>query len=285
MPHAVTTKLPPYGLPSLHDPMGELSSNRNLHACTKIDGHCAVPWAPLKKEPLPSAETVSELLFGEPVEILVRDGGWAHIASITDGYKGWIREETIAEDAVPPTHRIIAPMTHVYRGPDLKSEPLLPLPMGGYVTAGSKTENGFMPLATGGFVFAKHLARFGESASDPVTVTEGFIGTPYLWGGRTKMGIDCSGLVQLALAACGHRVLRDSGSQFKSLGNTLEDGETPQRGDLAFFPGHVGFMIDGIHLIHANATNMAVTIDPVNDVTKWVSQNGTEQPFLGFKRL
>jgi cell wall-associated NlpC family hydrolase len=99
------------------------------------------------------------------------------------------------------------------------------------------------------------------------------------------MGIDCSGLIQVSLSACGYRVLRDSGSQFHSIGSALGDKELPRRGDLAFFPGHVGFMIDGLHLLHANATNMAVTVDALDDVIEWVRAEGAENPFLGFRRL
>lgn len=287
MTNAVTNTLSVYGLPPLHDPMDELETNKSLHTCSRIDGQCAAPWAPIKGEPSMSAISISEILFGEPIEIIKRSDGWVKVASIIDGYCGWVADAVVAENPLAPTHRISAPMSHVYREPNLKSEPLLPLPMGSYITA-SPEEAGtsrFLALATGGYIYHKHIAALGSFATDPLSVAETFIGSPYLWGGRTKMGIDCSGLVQLSLSACGHRVLRDSGSQERSLGRALKKDEPAQRGDLAFFPGHVGIMIDAIHMLHPNATNMAVTVDLLDDVIGWIASEGESQPFLGFKRL
>lgn len=279
--------LKPFGLPVLHDPNRELETNEGLMACSSIDAQCTLPWTALKAEPRLGARTVSELLYGEPLQILDRDNAWLRVASIVDGYIGWVLAGATARGLIRPTHRIGVPMSHIYREADLKSEPLLPLPMASYVHVKTPAalENGFLPHENGGYIFAKHLRALGGFAADPVSVAENFLGTPYLWGGRTMLGIDCSGLIQLGLAAVGHRVLRDSGSQFRSLGRPLSDGEQPSRGDLAFFPGHVGWMIDNIHLLHANATHMAVTIDPVDRVTDWLRQEGASEPFLGFRRL
>lgn len=276
-----------YGLPALFDPQKEITASKHLHECTAIDAQCTTPWAALKSEPSPAATTLSEMLFGEPMQILDRQDAWLKVATIVDGYVGWVLSGTTTRGLVRPTHRISVPMAHIYRSTDLKSEPLLPLPMSSYLHVKSPTAvtNGFLSLETGGFIFTGHIAALGGFSSDPVTVAESFLGSPYLWGGRTSMGIDCSGLVQLALAATGHRVHRDSGAQFQSLGRKLTEQEQPSRGDLAFFPGHVGWMVDNVHLLHANATNMAVTVDPVDHVTEWVRTAGEEKPFLGFRRL
>lgn len=276
-----------YGLPALFDPHAEVANSPKLFNCMRVDVQCAAPWAALKSGPNATAATVSEVLFGEPLQLLDRKGAWLKVAAITDGYVGWILAGAATRGQVRPTHRVAVPMSHIYRSADIKSEPLLPLPMGSYlhVKTPCAVERGFLPLESGGFVFAKHMAALGGFTDDPVAIAESFLGAPYLWGGRTMMGIDCSGLVQLALSAAGHRVHRDSGAQFKSLGRELADHENPARGDLAFFPGHVGWMVDAVHLLHANATSMAVTIDTVDQVTEVVRADGAVHPFSGFRRL
>ncbi len=280
-------RLKAFGLPAVHDPNDELSSNNSLHRCTNIDAECALPWAALKADPEAQARTVSEILYGEPLQILDRRDNWLKVAAISDGYIGWVLAGATMRGLTKPTHRVRVPMSHIYREPDLKSEPLLPLPMLSYVhiRTPASVENGFLPHENGGYIYAAHLSPLGAFSDDPVAIAESFLGTPYLWGGRTLIGLDCSALVQLALSAAGHRVLRDSTSQFNSLGRPLEKAETPSRGDLAFFPGHVGWMIDGVHLLHANATHMAVTIDTVEDVTAWLKAEGHKKPFSGFRRL
>lgn len=280
-------RLKAFGLPAVHDPKDEISSNNALHKCASIDAECALPWAALKARPQAQAQTVSEILYGEPLQILDRQDNWLKIAAITDGYVGWMLAGATMRGLTRPTHRVRVPMSHIYREPDLKSEPLLPLPMLSYVhiKTPASLENGFLPHENGGYIYAAHLSPLGAFSDDPVAIAESFLGTPYLWGGRTLIGLDCSALVQLALSAAGHRVLRDSSSQFGSLGRPLEKGEVPSRGDLAFFPGHVGWMIDSVHLLHANATHMAVTIDSVEDVTGWLKAEGHKQPLSGFRRL
>lgn len=280
-------RLKAFGLPAVHDPENELSSNKSLHECSSIDAECALPWAALKADPQTQSQTVSEVLYGEPIQILDRQDNWLKVAAITDGYVGWMLAGATMRGLTRPTHRVRVPMSHIYREPDLKSEPLLPLPMLSYVhiRTPASVENGFLPHENGGYIYAAHLSSLGAFSDDPVAIAESFLGTPYLWGGRTLIGLDCSALVQLALSAAGHRVLRDSSSQFRSLGRPLVKGEVPSRGDLAFFPGHVGWMIDNVHLLHANATHMAVTIDSVDDVTGWLKAEGHKQPFSGFRRL
>ncbi len=279
-----------FGLPPLYDPNDLLTSSKNLLGGSIIDGLGARPIVAVKAEPEPDAETVTELLYSEPVQILAEVPGWWFIISLIDGYMGWVPDSAVDEFDVLPSHRVSAPLSHVYREPDLKSAPEVVLPMGAFVTLPGVSENGFSELHVGGWIYEKHVTPIGHGKADPVGTAESFIGSPYLWGGRSKLGIDCSGLVQTALAAAGYRVHRDSSAQYDSLGRALEMGETPARGDLAFFPGHVGFMIDGVHLLHANATHMMVTIDPLEDVKGWVEKEMADKgrtgpAFLGFRRL
>ena len=281
-----------FGLPPLHDPEQIIANNQNLLAANRIDGVVARPVSALKCEPDSASETLSELLYGEPVQLIAEAPGWWFVVSIIDGYMGWTNESAITEYEFLPTHRVTAPLTHLYSEPALKSEPELILPMGAFLTLPGLAENGFAESTYDGWVFEKHITRIGEAPDegDPVAVAEQFIASPYLWGGRSKLGIDCSGLVQISLARTGYRVMRDTGPQLRSLGRALNEDEQPMRGDLAFFPGHVGWMIDSVHLLHANATNMAVTIDPVDEVTGWVARDLARKgrdtaPFSGYRRI
>ncbi|UTW55335.1 NlpC/P60 family protein [Kordiimonas sp. SCSIO 12610] len=241
----------------------------------------------MKKEPNCSSTTVSELLYGESVSILAEEKGWFQVACAHDGYMGWIKSAAVCERSADykTSHYVSTPVSHIYREPSLKSEPIHSVFLTTPLMVVGEIQDGFVPLSNGGWIYARHILAERELSVDPVDVAERFLGSAYLWGGRSYEGLDCSALVQLALMMSGQKVLRDSGMQFSSLGRLLETDEKPGRGDLAFFPGHVGWMIDGKQILHANATHMSVTIDPVEDVIEWVSKDIKGTPFLGYRRL
>ncbi len=212
----------------------------------------------------------SQLLFGESFEIEIEDGEWFYGRSIADGYKGYIHVQNLSFDAPPPTHFVNALSTHIYPAPDFKTQPLMKLSMMAQVTSNAKTQNGFMAITDLGWVFSRHLAALGEKTSktDFVETAMKFISTPYLYGGRSSDGIDCSGLVQIAMQRSGYACPRDSSEQ-KILGTSIEEGnENFRHGDLVFFKGHVGIMVDEKNILNATARSMDTRIEPLENLIK-----------------
>ncbi|MEM9145399.1 MAG: NlpC/P60 family protein [Pseudomonadota bacterium] len=232
-------------------------------ACTAV--------APVTARPDGTGEMTSQLLFGEPFAVYEADGQWAWGQCGLDGYVGYVPHSCLDDPAglgLPaPTHRVSAVSTHVYAGPDIKGRPGAALPMGARLAV-AETDAGFARLAQGGFVPAQHLAPLAIPAADWVGEAERLMGAPYLWGGRSSMGLDCSGLVQLALQAGGQDCPRDSDQQQAGLGRPLAGGERLRRGDLVFWKGHVGLMASGTRLLHANAHHMAVAAEPLSEARR-----------------
>ena len=228
--------------------------------------------APLKFTPTDEAELASQLLFGESFTVYDEAGGWAWGQNASDGYVGYVPARALAADVPRPTHRVTALRSFIYRQPILKRPPLDVLSLTSPLTVAGEAENGYLPLVGGGWVFAKHVAGLECIDSDHVATALRFLGIPYLWGGRSSLGIDCSGLVQIALAAAGVAAPRDSDMQRAEVGSSLGPvppdgaGVAVRRGDIVFFPGHVGIMLDGERLVHATAFAMAVTIEPLAEV-------------------
>lgn len=231
-----------------------------------------------------AAANLTQILYGEPFEVHHSDGEMAYGRSLCDGYVGWIDRAALAPNWQTPSHIVCAPLAPLYKSPHLKQTPLMTLPMGAMVNATGTVKNGYIELECGRWIFAKHLASEPRVDMFLVDIAKLFIGQPYVWGGRTAMGIDCSGLVQIALAMGGMRCHRDSDMQYKTLGAAI-DRDALEAGDIAFFPGHVGIMVDGENVLHANATHMAVTIDPLEHVISWVAKDTDKEPFLGGKRV
>lgn len=226
-------------------------------------GRVAASILPLRRRPQASAPLDTEAVFGERLAVLDVAQGWAWVQLERDRYVGYVGADAISADLVAATHRVQALGTFVYPEPDIKAPPVMHLPLGAEIAVASEDDR-FAWLVTGGCVVTRHITERSRHARDFVDVAERFIGTPYLWGGRTRVGLDCSGLVQISLEAAGFSCPRDSDMQQSALGTPVlvpDDLDGLQRGDLVFWPGHVGIMVDGVMLLHANAHHMSVAVE------------------------
>lgn len=233
------------------------------------------PQAPVRRAPRPDAPLETEALKGERVMIYDTDAeGWAWGQLAADNYVGWLPAQALAEQGAAATHKVAALRTLAFPGPSIKSPPLETLPLGaGLVVA--RIADRMAVTETGSYVPAAHLKPVDQYDSDFVAVAERFVGSPYLWGGKTSLGIDCSGLVQIALTACGVACPRDSDMQEQALGAPVGRSAFA-RGDLIFWNGHVAIVRDRTSLLHANAFHMAVTIEPIDDAVARIRAGGSE---------
>lgn len=245
--------------------------------------HCRIvaPATPLRDGPSDKARAVSQLLLGEDFAVIDNAGGWAWGYSLHDRYVGYVAAAALG-DAPEPDHVVSAASALLFAEADLKSPVLATLPIGSRFAADAN-DAAFLAVAGGGHVHVRHARALAATESDPVAVAERLLGQPYRWGGRGGDGVDCSGLVQVALGLCGVAVPRDTDQQ-RAIGSELADGEPARRGDLIFFPGHVGLMADGEHLLHANAHWMAVVREPLADVVARLKPNH-DQPILARRRV
>jgi len=219
---------------------------------------------PLRREPRFDAILDSEASFGETLTLFDESEGWAWVQLARDGYVGYLPSEGLTSAVTTPTHRVAALRTYVYASPDIKTPPLALLSLNALLS-GAGEEGRFLALQSGGFVIAEHVRKLDEPSRDFVDVALGFRGTPYLWGGRTSLGVDCSGLVQLASEAAGLSCPRDADMQTNEVGRQL-DWQGPDalaRGDLVFWDGHVGIMTGAHDLVHASAYQMMVVEEPL----------------------
>ncbi|WP_292148116.1 NlpC/P60 family protein [Mesorhizobium sp.] len=221
--------------------------------------------ADLRKAPRPDSGVNTQALFGDDVLVFEDAQGWAWVQAERDGYVGYVADNLLAARDHALTHIVCVPRTFLYPGPDLRFPIDRQLSMGSTVTvSGSAETRGthYALLPSGQAIIARHLQPIAKLADDYVTVAESFLGTPYLWGGVSGFGIDCSGLVQLAMRMTGKDVLRDSDMQAASIGTPFEPGPNYsglRRGDLVFWKGHVATMTDERDMIHANGHTMLVS--------------------------
>jgi len=244
------------------------------------------PQAPLRGEPSHDAPLLTEALKGERVAIYEKNAeGWAWGQLAADRYVGWLSANALAPPGAPPTHKVVALRTLVFPGPSIKLTPREALPLGARIAV-ARRDDRMAVTPSGGYVPAAHLAPIDVDETDFVAVAERFLGVPYLWGGKTALGLDCSGLVQIALAACGISCPRDSDMQEEALGSPVAaatDRSNLQRGDLVFWTGHVAIVRDRATFLHANAFHMAVAIEPIDDAVARIRAAGGE--VSGIRRI
>jgi cell wall-associated NlpC family hydrolase len=241
--------------------------------------------APLREGPSSQAELRTQALKGERVTIYDRNGeGFAWGQLNGDGYVGWLPDRALAKPAAKPTHKITALSTFAFPGPSIKLPPVATLVMGSMITV-TREDGAFAVTREGWYLPRQHLGSVDRFEKDFVAVAERFVGTPYLWGGKSSFGIDCSGLIQVALNAAGTGCPRDSDMQQDGLGRALDPSETRrlQRGDLIFWKGHAAIVRDAETIVHANAHHMAAAIENTNEAIARIKAAGSE--ITAIKRL
>jgi len=222
---------------------------------------CSVGSTAIRRAADGAAEQMDQLLFGEGFEAIDRKDGWLWGQARRDGYVGWVAEDALVSPVIAPTHRVAALRTYAFPEPDIKSGPPVLLTMNALVTV-EGSDGRFARVARAGYVAQAHLADLLHFERDAAAVAELYVGAPYQWGGRESVGLDCSGLVQQALLACGRGCPRDADMQERELGETIAAVEL-RRGDLVFWTDHVGMLLDEGRLIHANGWHMAVAVEPL----------------------
>lgn len=229
----------------------------------------AAALAPLLASPVGAIDRT--LIHGDAVTVIDRQDGHAFVQAAKDGYCGWVAETALGP-CQDTTHRVTSPATHLYPEPRVQARPVLPL----YLNARLRVlaENGKWAETPAGFVPSSHLAPEDQPAADPVAVAETLLHAPYLWGGNSVAGVDCSGLVQLAFHAAGRPCPADSDLQ-RDIGHEIPDGAPLQRGDLIFWKGHVALLTAPDRILHATGHRMRVTFEPLADAIARIAAEGT----------
>jgi cell wall-associated NlpC family hydrolase len=243
---------------------------------------CAVPAAAIRRAPDAASEQMDQLLFGEAFDALEEDAnGFLWGQARRDGYVGFVEAAALAPAGPAPTHRVSAIRTYGFAQASIKSKASGPYSLNALVTVEAE-EDGLARAAGAGWISARHLSPIGHFARDPAAIAELYLGAPYLWGGRESLGLDCSGLVQQALLACGLACPRDADMQ-QALGAEI-GRQAFGRGDLVFWKGHVAMGLDARRIIHANAHHMMVAIEPLEAAIERIKAAGSGEP-TAFRRL
>ena len=235
-----------------------------------------VPSLPVRREPSHDAPRDTEALLGESVSVYEDKNGWSWVQLSCDDYVGYVPSSELSSELFPTTHRVVAVLAIIYSEPDSTSEPHGRAPFCAEVAV-EEFDGPYAKLSSGGYIGRQHIVEPDGIQTDYVSNALRFVGLPYLLGGRTATGIDCSGLVQNVLRVAGYEAPRDSDMQCDEIVPRVEIGADLaglQRGDIVFWPGHVGIMIDATMLVHATATHMSVTVEPVCDVAERARKDG-----------
>lgn len=230
------------------------------------------PIVTVHRAPRFDAMQLTQALMGETVKLFDEQEGWAFVQLAGDGYVGYVNGNALSPHVIAPTHRVAVPSTFLYPEPNLKAQPAVPVTLNARLAV-TGVSGQYAQLADGRFVFTAHLKPADAFEKDFVHVAEAFRHVPYYWGGKSAHGLDCSGLVQLALEACGLAALRDTDMQEGTLGQQLmvNDLDSLTRGDLVFWKGHVGIMTDGETLLHANGHHMMVAEEPLKQAVERIA--------------
>jgi Bacterial dipeptidyl-peptidase Sh3 domain/NlpC/P60 family len=245
----------------------------------------AAALAPLREAPAPDAMLLTQALKGERITIYDRNGegfAWGQLNS--DGYVGWLPDAALTKPGAAPTHKVTALRTFAFPAASIKLPPVETLSMGASVTV-ARNDGAFAVTREGWYLPHRHIGCVETMEDDFVAVAERFVGTPYLWGGKSSLGLDCSGLVQISLNAAGIGCPRDSDVQQDGLGRELGPAEAKQlqRGDLIFWNGHVAIARDASTIVHANAHHMATAVENTRDAIARIKAAGSE--VMAIKRL
>ena len=230
---------------------------------------CAAGRTSVRKAAAVDATMISELLFGEAFDVLVEQDGFAFGPGRRDGYVGFVAVDALAPATQAPTHRVSALSTLAFARPDIKTPDPVILPQNSLARVVGH-EGRFAEVPGAGFVIEAHLALIGVYDRDMAGVALSHLGAPYLWGGRTVAGLDCSGLVQAAMTACGRFAPRDSDQQADAY--PAVDQADLRRGDLVFWPGHVAILVDASHIVHANGFHMQTAVEPLAEALERIEQ-------------
>ncbi len=241
-----------------------------------------VPVLNIHKEPSRESRQVTQGLLGETVSIFETEQGWAWLQLKEDGYVGYAEMSKLGSNVFETTHRVAVLSTQLYPRPDLKSQPVKNISLQAALAVNSH-EGDYSILATGGYVFTRHIREADAAAPDFVSVAGMFLGVPYLWGGKSSAGLDCSGLVQLALQTAGRECPRDTDMQEHALGTSVLVDANLQRGDLVFWDGHVGVMVNATDLLHANGHHMMVMLEPLGEAKARMAAAG--KPLTSVRRF